>query len=136
MGTRVHVVKKQAEYGSTAGFNWKSEEFRSLLDATGANTSGEDYSYDYECEVENYKKSLKVIARLARKSAMFEKYGEDKYNDRDKLDALLEEFDLDDYDSIASQVNELGGAKLVLEYMVGFYTERDRDSDWISFSAF
>jgi len=135
MGNRVHVIKKHAEYGETAGFNWSSENFRSLLDATGSETCGEDYADDYECQVENYKTSLKVVARLARLKRMTEQHGKDVYGDLDKVTALLEDLG-NDVDDINALLEPIGGVQLVLEYMVAFYVERDRDSDWISFSSF
>lgn len=135
MGNRVHVIKKHAEYGETAGFNWSSEAFRSLLDATGSETCGEGYADDFECEVENYKNSLKVVARLARLKRMTEEYGKDIFGDFDKATALLA--DNSNYvDEIYALLEPIGGAQTVLDYMVAFYAERDRDSDWISFSTF
>ena len=135
MGNRVHVIKKHAEYGDTAGFNWSSEAFRSLLDATGADTCGEDYAEDFESEVENYQTSLKVVARLARLKRMMEQHGKDVYGDLDQVTALLEDSG-EDVDDINALLEPIGGVQLVLEYMVAFYVERDRDSDWISFSTF
>ena len=132
MGNRVHVIKKRPEYGATEAFNWQSQDFRSLLNMIQPNmVSGEEFSDDYELEVENYKEALKLMGRVVR----YQKHPDnDKFGDFQKLNAMLDELG-EDYDDLCSSLNKLGGAEYVLNAMASFYSERDRASDWISFSA-
>lgn len=132
MGNRVHVIKKHAQYGSTEAFNWQSQDFRSLLNMIQPNTvSGEEYSDDFELRVEDYKQALKLMGRVVR----YQKHPDaDKFGDFSKLTAMLDELG-ESYGDLSDSLGNLGGAENVLNAMVGFYSERDRSSDWISFSA-
>ena len=134
MGCRVYVVKKHAEYGNFCGFNWQKDDFRQLLDDLGANMCGEEYGDNYECEVYEYKKALKTVARFARYTKNKEAGHKDKFHDRKKLLAALGEVDWTLKD-LTKSIKELGGADEVLKTMRGFYVERDRNSDYISFEA-
>lgn len=132
MGNRVHVIKKHAEYGSTEAFNWQSQDFRSLLNMIQPNTvSGEDYSDNFELPVEDYKQAIKLMGRVVR----YQKHPDnDKFGDFRKLTAMLDELG-ESYGDLCDRLDNVGGAEYVLNAMVGFYSERDRSSDWISFSA-
>ena len=132
MGSRVHVIKKRAEYGATEAFNWQSQNFRELLNTIQPSiVSGEEFSDDYELQVEDYKQALKLMGRIVR---YLKHPAYDKFGDFQKLTAMLDDLG-EDYDELRSSLNRLGGAEYVLNAMVGFYSERDRASDWISFSA-
>lgn len=132
MGNRVHVIKKRAQYGETEAFNWQSQDFRSLLNMIQPSmVSGDEYSDDYELQVEDYQQALKLMGRVVR----YQKHPDnDKFNDFSKLTAMLDELG-ESYDDLCDSLENLGGAEYVLDAMVGFYSERDRSSDWISFSA-
>ena len=134
MGCRVYVVKKHAEYGNFCGFNWQKDDFRKLLDDLGANMSGDEDGYNYECEVYEYKKALKIVARFARYEKTKQARRKNKFNDRTKLLASLSDVDWTLKD-LTKSIKELGGADEVLKTMRGFYVERDRNSDYISFEA-
>lgn len=132
MGNRVHVIKKHAEYGDTEAFNWKSQDFRSLLNMISPDcVSGSEYSDDFELPVADYKQALKLMGRVVR----YQKHPDnDQFGDFQKLTAMLDELG-ESYGDLCDSLNNLGGAEYVLNAMAGFYSERDRSSDWISFSA-
>ena len=144
MGCRVHVVKRQPEYGS-CGFNWKSEEFKSFLDDMGCETTGESYDDDFECDVDLYKKAVWALsiyvhrkpsdARKRRpakkKPKLYDKFleflDERGLTVRDFEDAVCSMADLDD---------KAKAAKESLETMVYMLVDRDKSSSYIGFSAF
>jgi hypothetical protein len=123
MGKRVHVIKKHAEYGNSEAFNWKYEEFNDLLGNLGCDMCHEDEDYDFfECSVEDYKKALSLVNLYKRKGhtkSVEKKFGE--------ADADIFYFE--------DNMNDLGGLDNILNAMRAFYRERDKKSNWISFSA-
>lgn len=132
MGNRVHVIKKRALYGETEAFNWQSQDFRSLLNMISPTcVSGEEFSDDFELPVEDYKQALKLMGRVVR----YQKHPDnDKFGDFQKLTAMLDELG-ENYGDLCDSLDNLGGAEYVLTVMAGFYSERDRASDWVGFSA-
>ena len=65
MGNRVHVVKKQREYGSTDAFNWAFEEFKYLLTSLGCNVcEQDDYSSDFEMTCDEYERAMTILTRI------------------------------------------------------------------------
>lgn len=134
MGCRVHVVSRQAEYGS-CGFNWNSSEFRRLLDDLDCNTSGRDDDSEFDCWLPDYKRAVKAVA-------IFVKNKQNSKLDAE-LDKILEEAGTDREqfaDSISAAADGNGDSdadgKYVLETMVSMLITRDKSSDYIEFVAF
>ena len=122
MGKRVHVIAKHQEYGDSASFNWKYSEFHDFLDSLGAEVSPEDeYADEFECQCVEYKKALDLLKKYKKKGAN----GVSK--ELNELGYSVEDLEND--------LATLGGLDHVLETMSNFYNERDKKSDWISFSA-
>ena len=122
MGKRVHVIAKHQEYGDSASFNWKCSEFHDFLDSLGAEVSPEDeYADEFECQCVEYKKALDLLKKYKKKGAK----------------AISNELEGLGYspDDLEKDLAELGGIDYVLSEMCNFYNERDKKSDWISFSA-
>lgn len=145
MGNRVHVVKKQREYGNSEAFNWAFEEFKDLLSSLGCNVCEQDeYSSDFEMTCEDYKRAMIILTRI------IEAIKKDKDIDLNTLDfsdlASPEDtpdwasFDPDDYDfnDVKDDVEKLDGYSMeeILSIMQGFWDERDKKSSWIQFSSF
>lgn len=122
MGKRVHVIKKHATYGTYEAFNWKFEEFHSLLDMLGCDVYGEDDSENFECEGNYYKSAMNILKMYKKKGACkkVENMLDNVYSSIEKLNIVLE---------------NLGGLDYVLESMELFWKQRDKKSNWISFSA-
>jgi len=132
MGCRVHVVARQAEYGS-CGFNWHSEGFRRLLDNLGCSTSGKDDDSEFECGLPAYKRAVKAVAIFVKK----------KQNPKleAELDSILEEVGayrelLADCIEEASDRDGGTDGTDVLETMVNMLVTRDKTSDYIEFVEF
>jgi lipid II:glycine glycyltransferase (peptidoglycan interpeptide bridge formation enzyme) len=150
MGKRLHVVKKQREYGSTEAFNWCFDKFRDLIDNLGCNTCSEDeYSDFWELTKEEYKRAINILKLMkdvpfkgnyseqAKKidqiiaSEKYQKLFSANYDD----DCSITAEDIDLYDVVKSlndldiELNEL------ISIMNGFLKEADKKSDWIQFEA-
>lgn len=134
MGKYVHVIKKHAEYGDSEAFNWKSEDFHSLLGMTqnGGISGDEFHEFEFELLAGDYQKSLKIVALYARYKRNIETTGMDKLGDYAKVLAMLGENDTSG-DEFVSKLDDMGGCQTVLKAMVKFYVERDRASEYISF---
>ena len=125
MGKRVHVVKRQAEYGSSEAFNWCYQEFHHLLDLFGCDVCSEDeYSDFFECDADSYKIALVALKDYKKKGIKSKKM----------LD-LMEEYGFDEVE-LEEYLSELGGIDEVIDAMECFWKERDKKSRWIQFSAF
>ena len=131
MGCRVHVVARQAEYGS-CGFNWKDDQFRTLLDDLGCNTSGREDSTEFDCWLPDYKQAVKAVAIFVNK----------KNNPKleAELDQILEENgitreDLSDDIECAGD-SSIDRGREVLTTMVSMLVTRDKTSDYIEFASF
>jgi hypothetical protein len=125
MGKRVHVVKRQAEYGSTEAFNWKYEEFHSFLELFSNEVCHEEYDTDnFEMPVADYKKAMDFVKKYAKaktekqRNKLCENYGVVEENFLNAVDDYME-----------TTLERLS------EVMTAFYMERDKKSDWIQFSA-
>ena len=146
MGSRVHVVKRQPEYGR-CGFNWKSEEFKSFLDDMGCETTGESYDDDFDCDVCLFKKAVWALSIYVHRKpsdarrknpyknkARWTRY--DKFLDfLDERGTTVGEFE-DGVCSMADLDDKAKAAKESLETMVGMLVDRDKSSSYISFSTF
>ncbi len=131
MGCYVHVISRQAEYGS-CGFNWKDEQFRTLLDDLGCNTSGREYSPDFDCWLPNYQRAVKAVAIFVNK----------KNNPKleAELDQILEESNTT-REELADDIECAGNSSIdrgkeVLKTMVYMLVTRDKTSDYIEFTSF
>lgn len=134
MGHRIHVVTKHEETSDYECFNWKTSDFKNLLDITGGNTTGEEFADNFECREEHYKTSLKTVALFNRVNKRLNA-GTATDEEVAKLDSLLEEFSID-REELEAALHILGGPKSVLEDMVALWIRRERNYGWITFAAF
>ena len=145
MGNRVHVVKKQREYGNSEAFNWAFEEFKDLLISLGCNVCEQDeYSSEFETPCEEYERAMTILTRI------IEAQKKDKDMDLNNIDfsdlASPEDtpdwysFDPNNYDFnyVIECVEKLEGYSMdeILEIMQTFWEERDKKSSWIQFCSF
>lgn len=145
MGNRVHVVKKQREYGNSEAFNWAFEEFKDLLSSLGCNVcEQDDYSSDFEMSCEDYERAMTILKRIIKAQ---KKDKDMDLNDIDFSDLASpedtpdwEKFDPDNYDfnDVIDNAEKLNGYSLdeILEIMQTFWKERDKKSSWIQFCSF
>lgn len=145
MGKRVHVVKKQREYGKSEAFNWAFEEFKNLLSSLGCNVCEQDeYSSDFEMSCEDYERAMTILKRI------IEAQKKDKDMDLNDIDfsdlaspedtSEWERFDPANYDfnyviKIAASLNGYSMEE-ILKIMQTFWEERDKNSSWIQFCSF
>ena len=145
MGNRVHVVKKQREYGNSEAFNWAFEEFKDLLISLGCNVCEQDkYSFGFETPCEEYERAMTILTRI------IDAQKKDKDMDLNNIDfsdlASPEDtpdwysFDPNNYDFnyVIKCVEKLEGYSMdeILEIMQTFWEERDKNSSWIQFCSF
>jgi len=135
MGKRVHVVSKQPEYGATEAFNWANEEFKDLLRNCGAYVCDEEYSDEFELPVGDYERSLTILKRMKENPdltdddlADLKVETEDEQNNFDPDDIIIYGIK-ESIEKLDCTIEEL------IEILENFYEERDKDSDWIKFSA-
>ena len=145
MGNRVHVVKKQREYGNSEAFNWAFEEFKDLLSSLGCNVCEQDeYSSDFEMSCEDYERAMTILKRIIKAQ---KKDKDMDLNDIDFSDLASpedtpdwESFDPDNYDfnDVIDKAEKLNGYSLeeILKIMQTFWKERDKKSSWIQFCSF
>ena len=145
MGNRVHVVKKQREYGNSEAFNWAFEEFKDLLRDLGCNVCEQDeYSQDFEMSCDEYKRGMEILKRIIK---ALKKDKDMDLNDIDFSDLASpedtpdwEKFDPDNYDfnDVIDNAEKLNGYSLeeILKIMQTFWKERDKKSSWIQFCSF
>ena len=138
MGKRVHIAKKfVVEYADGDGFNWKSEEFKNLLNTLNVSVSGEDYADDWEVQTAEYDKALEYLK--ANRDAIFnydsaeetdtEIYNEDVY---DSIMALSNK-EADDEDAYKTFCLRLDEIVSDMEY---FKKKRQKNDDYMHFAAF
>ena len=145
MGNRVHVVKKQREYGNSEAFNWAFEEFKDLLISLGCNVCEQDeYSSDFEMSCEDYERAMTILKRIIKAQK------KDKDMDLNGIDFSdlaspedtpdWEKFDPDNYDfnDVIDNAERLNGYSMeeILKIMQTFWKERDKKSSWIQFCSF
>jgi hypothetical protein len=146
MGNRVHVVKKQRKYGDTEAFNWNYQEFKDLLSNLGCNVCEQDEegcSSEFEMTCDDYKRAMEILKRII---AALKKNKDVDLNTLDFSDLASSDddpdwcsFDPDNYDwnDVKDSVDKLEGYSIdeILKIMRSFWSERDKKSDWIQFSA-
>ena len=145
MGNRVHVVKKQREYGGTEAFNWAFEEFKDLLRDLGCNVCEQDeYSPDFEMSCEEYERGIEILKRIKDALDQDENFDlnclnfSDLTSDDDEPDWCS--FDPDNYDwnDVKDDLKKLNDYSIgeILKIMQDFWEERDKNSSWIQFCSF
>lgn len=145
MGNRVHVVKKQREYGNSEAFYWAFKEFKDLLSSLGCNVCEDGfYSSVFETPCEEYERAMTILTRI------IEAQKKDKDMDLNNIDFSdlaspedtpgLYSFDPNNYDfnHVIECVEKLEGYSMdeILEIMQTFWEERDKNSSWIQFCSF
>ena len=145
MGNRVHVIKKQREYGKSGAFNWAFEEFKGLLTSLGWNVCAEDEcSSDFEMSCDDYDRAMTILSRIIEAK---KKDKDMDLNDIDFSDLTSpeytpdwESFDPNEYDfnKVIDNVKSLNGYSMeeILKIMQDFWEERDKKSSWIQFCSF
>lgn len=152
MGKRLHVVKKQREYGSVDAFNWCFDKFLKLLDVLGCCIESNDKYPDFwKLPKDEYNRSVAIlkIVREAdvpmdgdlseQKEKIDQIYNSDKFKklfvdtEDSYCDITADSIDLydviDSLDSLDIDLDEL------LDIMNSFLKEADKKSDWIQFEA-
>lgn len=124
MGKRVHVIKKHEEYGKTKAFNWKFEEFNHFIGFNlGCKMRHMEYNYNnVECKVEEYETALSLVKAYKEKGRC------------EEVEKMFDEAN-GNIDCFEGYLEILGGIDYILSSMQAFYNERDKESSWISFSA-
>ncbi len=146
MGNRVHVVKKQREYGKSEAFKYGFGEFKDLLSSLGCEVYDlDDYSSsDFEIPCEEYERAMTILKRI------IDAHKKDKdmdLNDIDFSDLASPEdtpdwdkFDPDKYDfnDVIDDIERLNGYSMeeTLKIMQTFWEERDKNSSYIQFYYF
>ena len=145
MGNRVHVVKKQREYGKSEAFNWTFEEFKELLRDLGCKVCEQDeYSSDFEMSCDEYKRGMEILKRIKKALKKDEKFDLNKLDFSDLKsgddDPDWCSFDPDKYDfnNVKYDVKKLNDYSIdeILKIMQTFWKERDKKSSWIQFCSF
>ena len=123
MGKRVHVAKRyEIEYGCGEAFNWKQDEFISLLEAVDCSVcryDNEDCSAgDFEVSAEQYKEAMDQVKA----------YVQDPENYRS---------DWMDNEDMKEHIEATGETpEDLLRIMQSYYDEADKRDGYLHFSAF
>ena len=145
MGNRVHVVKKQREYGNSEAFNWAFEEFKDLLSSLGCNVYEQDeYSSDFEMSCDEYKRGMEILKRIKKALKKDENFDLNKLDFSDLKSGDDDPdwcfFDPDNYDfnDVKDDLKKLNDYSIdeILKIMQTFWKERDKKSSWIQFCSF
>ena len=113
MGYRLHVARVyKVEYALGDAFNYKCEEFHSLLSACDATYTGESWESEFEVTKEDW---LKVIDKLKN----------------------LNNLEEDERDEIRGSVDDLASTTNEVVSMMEYYLEHgDPDIDYLHLSFF
>ena len=147
MGNRVHVVKKQREYGSKEAFNHQYEQFKTLLRNLTCDVYEEDEgSRNFEMSCVDYERAMKILSRI--KDAL----DKDENTDLNKIDLsdCIPVYDIEvpdwcrfdisryDFNDVKDTLKKFPEYSIeeILKIMQDFFDERDKNSDWIQFSSF
>ena len=142
MGNRVHVVKKQREYGNSEAFNWAFEEFKDLLRDLGCDVCEQDeYSSEFEMSCDDYERGMNILRRIntaLKKDENFD-LNELDFSDLESsdYDPYWSSFDYD-WNDVKDDVKKLKNYSIdeILKIMQTFWEERDKNSSWIQFCSF
>lgn len=150
MGKYIHVVKRQPEYGDTRAFNWKQEEFKSLLNALAADVQETDeFSDNFECEKHKYERAIEILKRFKKdgKDAKLSdlpisEFENGLYTEDEEISDITEFVDLDDVEDCLIKLtyeddndDKDGEIDKIIKVMQDLLEEADPNSSWISFSA-
>lgn len=113
MGNRLHVAKVyDVRYGTTTGFNYKTEELHNLLSSLGVEYTGESYDDDFEVSRDDWNKGISKLENMER-------------------------LDTDDKTEIQEALKKLGCTKEeVIELFKDYEEEAEPKSDFLEFSFF
>jgi hypothetical protein len=149
MGKRLHVVKRQREYGCTEAFNWCFDKFRKLLDVLGCNVCADDESSDFwEMTKDEYKRAITILKMMKdvpmegdykeQKEKIDQIYNSEKYQELFSNDECILSITTDDielHDVIDSVKNIDIDLDELISIMESFLNEADKKSNWIQFEA-
>ena len=133
MGCRVHVVKRQRDYGNSSLFNYGIDDFKCVLSNLGCNVCEQDGCYNFfELPIADYNRALDVLKNIAKHGSVdWEKLNK-KYPIEDKYHNTFDE--LCDVDCALKHIKVLGyDVPKMIEIMGYFKAQRDKKSDWIQF---
>lgn len=135
MGCRVHVIKRQREYGNSEAFNYGIDDFKSVLENLGCDVCDQDGCETFfELPIADYNRALDVLKSIAKHGSVdWEKLNK-KYPIEDEYHDTFEE--LCDVDYALKHIKVLGyDVPKMIEAMENFKYQRDKKSDWIQFEA-
>ena len=122
MGYRLHVVKRQEQFGDIEAFNWKNNEFADLLSTIGCGVCG-DNPYDrFECLKSEFRNAIGIVKLYSEKGNLTE-------DDLSATGIDPECVDIDDINEILSSTkDDLGYTpKELAGVMEQFLSESDPD---------
>lgn len=113
MGNRLHVAKVyDVRYGSTTGFNYKTEELHNLLSSLGVEYTGESFDDDFEVSRDDWNKGILKLENM-------------------------EQLDPDDKAEIQDALSKLDCSKEdVIQLFKEYEVEAEPKSDFLEFSFF
>ena len=133
MGYRVHVIRRQPEYGHCGAFSYKYEDFKNLLSALGCDICGTDdmvCSPRWEVSAKEYAQAIKLLAKLNKGEHI---NGQHVTSDCGRETIIDEKKIL----NIITNKYLLGDTlEDVLETMEIFEKERDHTSDYVMFDCY
>lgn len=146
MGKRLHVVKRQREYGCTEAFNWCFDKFRKLLDVLGCNVCADDESSDFwEMTKDEYKRAITILKMMKdvpmdgdykeQKEKIDQIYNSEEYQKLFSDDCGFIADDVELHDVISSLKKFDIDLDELLSIMESFLKESDKNSNWIQFEA-
>ena len=133
MGCRVHVIKRQRDYGKSEAFNYGIEDFKDVLSNLGCDVCTQDGCDNFfEVTFDEYNRALDVLKNI-------EKYGSVNWEKLNKKYPIENKYydkfeDLCDVDDALESIEALGcDVPNMIEIMELFKSQRDKKSDWIQF---
>lgn len=133
MGCRVHVIKRQRDYGNSEAFNYGIDGFKDVLSNLGCDVCTQDGCDDFfELKFDEYNRALDVLKNIAKHGSVdWEKLNK-KYPIENKYYDKFE--DMCDVDDALESIEALGcDVPNMVEIMELFKSQRDKKSDWIQF---
>jgi hypothetical protein len=145
MGCRIHVVKRQREYGETSSFNYGMEEFVNLLSNLGCDVSQAEGDYYFcEAEVEKFKRAIKVFESYIKHIVDGDNNKKAFLSSLKKLNIAEEDVWYNEEDFFESMTYILTylekednyDPKYLLGVLKDYLKERDKKSNWIQFEMY
>lgn len=127
MGKRLHVVKKQREYGVHEYFNWNYDQFADILSDLGCFVEQNDENSDFfEIPLQEYENAISILKQ----------WKENKEISTDGMETYSGDQVSFDLDSVKENMDDLKlDLDTLLKIMEDFYNECDKASNWIQFEA-